>query len=164
MWIAGLAVIAAIAATIRLTRSPELVWWTSPEIGKSGLHVKALVPRGWEVRSSIGAGLELGGKWPTYLISPVDRRPAFLRWLFRHQNEVVGLEVFVDSFRAGLPERHSTEVRTIRFGSQGRMHTATRYGTFDQARRIWVFVSYDRTDLRGFEATYKEVCGSLRIE
>lgn len=30
MWVAGLAVIAAIGATIQLTRHPELVWCTSP--------------------------------------------------------------------------------------------------------------------------------------
>ena len=83
MWIAGLAVIAAIAASYHLTRPPELVWWTSPPIDERGHRVNALVPRGWGPGHEPLEGLNLGGASPEFLlVAPVTHLASWMpSWL-----------------------------------------------------------------------------------
>src|SRR5437870_417234 len=78
IWITGLAVIAAIAATYHLTRPPELVWWTSPPIPGTAMHVHLRVPYDWEqVNLGWSPGINV------FELQPTDRRPRYLRWLTR---------------------------------------------------------------------------------
>src|SRR5438477_9081361 len=83
-WIAGLAVIAAIGATYQLTRPPELVWWTSPPIGRTELHVRILRPYGWILEPGTQPDNPLDNSQTAYRFDLVDRSPAILRAVVRH--------------------------------------------------------------------------------
>src|SRR5262245_2027558 len=49
-WLALPAVAVILALAYYLTRPPELVWWTSPPLGKTGQHrVRVKVPTGWDM-------------------------------------------------------------------------------------------------------------------
>src|SRR5437868_1883123 len=51
--LAAFLLIAAIALTYRLTRPPELVWWTSPPIANTGRRVTIMIPRGWALERPV---------------------------------------------------------------------------------------------------------------
>src|SRR2546425_13102866 len=76
--------VAILGAAYLFTRTPELVWWTSPPLGDSGHHVRVLVPQGWKTISPIDPGTETVTEWRNYWrLVPIDTRPAFLRWMHR---------------------------------------------------------------------------------
>jgi hypothetical protein len=144
---------------------PALVWWVSPEIGKTGRHVRVLVPRGWEERMPIDSGDETTGElMATYAIGPpMDRRPKFLRWMFPHNEAAASMEVLVCRSR---PEETQwvelgTGITKLAYpdGSYSLDHSAV-----SRDARVMAFVTYHRTDARAFDATYKKICGSLRVE
>src|SRR5947209_3985419 len=83
-WLAALLLIPAIALTYRLTRPPELVWWTSPPISQTRLHLRILVPVGWAVEDKSGETLMPEMKQAHYQFHPTDDRP----WLVRRLNPV----------------------------------------------------------------------------
>src|SRR5437764_1278640 len=102
MWIAGLAVIAAIAASYHLTRPPELVWWTCPDVGGTGLHVHLLIPLGWyAVREPDGKPTNPDAN--TYFtIYPVDRRPKLLQLLSASSPEEAGVTIVVTQSQSAM--------------------------------------------------------------
>src|SRR5947208_14806305 len=42
------AAVSVLGSAYWFTRPPEMIWWRSPEIGKTGLYVHLLIPSGWE--------------------------------------------------------------------------------------------------------------------
>jgi hypothetical protein len=156
MWIAGLAAIEAIAATIQLTRPPELVWWTSPAIGNTGNRIRVLVPRGWDdkVISAPSNGWRLD-----YWIGPVDHRPVPIRWLLpdSHNREWAYLRI-----RSGETEANNERgARTQRIRREGLDADASVTAT---GVNLQAFLLYHRSDSYGFDHTVAPICNSLRIE
>ncbi len=158
MWIAGLAVIAAIAASIQLSRPPELVWWTSPPLGNTGQHVRVLIPYGWKSRM-LPIRRDFTNGVASYRILPVENRPALIRWLFPRPTEdaVVG----IDAMLIATPTQETSLVyeteREVFLGDP----TARRSV---QSRNVQAVVNYFRTDKYTFDRTYAAICNSLRIE
>src|SRR5438309_1245808 len=116
MWIAGLAAIAATAATYRLTRTPELVWWTSPPLGSRNRHIQALVPSDWEMDQGYNGRRKGKSPMAWYIIRPVEHRPTLLRWLSPRQPD------------GGL----AIGVTDIQFGRKS-------FGYLDENIRLWAY-------------------------
>ena len=156
MWIAGLAVIAAIAATYQLTRPPELVWWTSPAIRPRGRHVKVLIPNGW--KSRLGQIGQNTNGIASYRILPVENRPEFIRWLFPRAAEdaVVGIDVMLIVTPQETSWVYGTE-REMFLGDPTARRSIQSHG-------VRVVVNYFRSDKYAFDRTYAAICNSLRIE
>jgi hypothetical protein len=167
MWIAGLVVIAAIAATYRLTHPPGLVWWTSPPIAKAGQHVRLLVPQGWEYdpKASDTTGYVFDPGEIVIVLSPVDRTPSWLRWLLpKHEGPamiamIAGPSSTVRSFAPKLDDGKE-HVRTLPNPKRQVAYTfrhSDRWG-------LSVWLVYDDADRPVFNATHAAICNSLRIE
>jgi hypothetical protein len=155
IWIAGLAVIAAIAATYQLTRGPKLVWWNSPEIDQTGRRVWLLIPHGWAVKR-----VSTTKDHVSYtLFFDEDSRPSFFRWIWgAHLTDewiVVGVSTF-NSIRA-------SRVGDISVDHSRRTHFARRFLIVGDLR-VMADVRYARTDFPAFKANYKQICNSLKIE
>jgi hypothetical protein len=163
MWIAGLAVIAAIAATYHLTRPPELVWWTSPPIGASGRHAKIVIPRGMDARL-VNGQVRDGVWWNTYSFELVDSRPAFLRWLVQYRSEDrEGFEFFVHVYQFKKKVPGSGDSGKLELVTVNRAPCAERW-VRPPGSGISAMVRYQRANQREFERTYAAICNSLRIE
>jgi hypothetical protein len=169
IWITGLAAIAAIAAAYLLTRPPPLIWWTSAPIGGSRLHLRVMVPNGWALFASPEnpsiANAQPGHRpeWAYwYQLTPVDRTPAFLRWIFPRKPEIADLTIIY-----GQPKNKDFEWALYRPGIE-RFESPPHHFSIKYALRreadIWAMVEYRRTDLHAFNATYKQICDSVRIE
>ncbi len=160
MWIAGVAVIASIAASYHLTHPPELVWWTSPEIGTTGRQVRVRIPQGWDGPNldTIQVGAEL---CTLYMFRPVDRRPGLLRQLIPHRSEDADLDVRIDRVNTIPASEYDSSVkRSVR--PDGKLYALRTLQLNDHF--TLVSVVYGRTDQRAFDTTYKQICNSLRIE
>ncbi len=162
MWIAGLAVIAAIAATYQLTRPPELVWWTSPPLVKTGRRVAFLVPGDW-VREPLDPSQAYPGGYVdcVHVFAYADRRPALLRRLFPKNSEYgtvsvrISYQSFSDSEASVISHLYDNGARTLQM-----MERTLERHDFS----TWASISYARSDKAAFDRTYKQICNSLRIE
>ena len=158
LWLAGLAVIAVIAATISLTGPAVLVWWTSPPLRSTGSHVRLLIPQGWE---RIKVAVHEDASTPLwnvdYLIRQVDRRPQFIRWIipFKPEDGYVVVMVYRPELSGG---DLGTGIRTSQYHNQ---HIASKHLA---GSGMWVSLHYARTNRRAFDDTYETICNSLTIE
>src|SRR2546423_15612985 len=76
------AAVSVLGAVYWFTRPPELIWWTSPEIGMTRLHLRMLIPNGWEVEPGWGKGVKLVALWVnSYELSASENEPRIVRWL-----------------------------------------------------------------------------------
>src|SRR5258708_7764904 len=107
--------VSVLGAAYSLTRPPELVWWRSPEIRKSGKHVYVLVPWGWEwdKPTDYGGRSEYGwvANWATRL---VDRRPRFVRFLTGNGYEDGSLRIRVGLWNADITRQSDPELADFR--------------------------------------------------
>jgi hypothetical protein len=152
----------ALGAAYWFTRPPELVWWTGPEMGKSGKHVRLRVPRGWEWDQP----LDFGGKskygWvASRTVRLVDRRPKFIRWLSRQGLEAGYVSIsmgcwYADIVRPSDPKVTNSEPTGFGFGS-GRF-------VLLHDKKTWANVDYERSNGPTFNRTYRQICNSVRIE
>src|SRR5258707_4280831 len=85
------AAVSALGASYWFTRPPELVWWRSPEIGKTGLRVRVLIPTNWHMNVPLISELRKGEGGANYSMSPVDARPRVIRLLFPRHSEAAKL-------------------------------------------------------------------------
>src|SRR2546427_8813403 len=73
------AAVSGLGAAYWFTRPPELVWWRSPILDKSGRHVTVLIPNGWELDTPAYEWND-GSYWHSQMpFHFVDRTPHFLR-------------------------------------------------------------------------------------
>jgi hypothetical protein len=165
------AIAAATSAITWLTCRPALTWWTSPPIGKTGRHLRMLVPEGWELESPIDSGqyeIDPDQKgnvvWSAhYRFLPVDRRPGFLRRLFPHTEEDAKVNVDVGQSRKQVALWAGIGATISREDSPPYPHCASRFISFNDTRII-AEADYFRSNLPAFDATYKQICMSMRIE
>src|SRR5690349_2520143 len=94
-WLAGLAVVGAVGLTYRLTRPPELVWWTGPSIEGTELRVRVLAPRDWRMRVSKPSQWDLGG----CEIDPKDNGPSLLQRVLGQKPEFayIGVDIIASA-------------------------------------------------------------------
>jgi hypothetical protein len=154
------AAVSVLGAAYWFTRPPELVWWRSPEIGKTGRHVKMLIPGGWELNTAESdLSLENGSEWMAdYSILPRDKRPELLRRILPRALEKAGLSIAVAHNVAGLHKGPDIATRQITG-----MQLADKYVIRKDAN-IWVSSTYYRSNPPAFNRTYRLICKSLRIE
>src|SRR5258706_11042413 len=154
----------ALGTAYWFTRPPELVWWRSPQIGESELHVRVLVPEGWVpywARSEKESKRKV--KW-SYSCNfwPVDRRPGFLCKIFpwRQEKAELGIVFEHDSFvKLSRPSG-----QTLTYSINGtKVHAAGR-DLMLSSQAIYASVDYDRADLSAFNRTYHQIWESLTIE
>jgi hypothetical protein len=159
VWIAGLAVIAAIAATYQLTRPPDLVWWTSPPIGKSGLRAKALIPQGWHEESSS----EMKGSYQTHYFTPPELNLRWLRWIVSKWTATGSVMVTAGDSGPewlGGPQRPGeTHLQPDIYVGR----SASRRIISGNSKEV-AAIEYISTDRPAFEHNYRTICNSLRIE
>jgi hypothetical protein len=164
LWIAGLAIIAAIGATYRPTRPPELVWWTTPVIADTRRHVRVLIPRGWTMEDRTADTIIPKELWHRYYqIRPTDDRPHYLRRILPEPIEEAIIGVGVEDFGRSTNELNDSKTTVPRLETQDGLHIASRTLICDGGR-IWADVTYTRADIQAFTATYDAICNSLRIE
>jgi hypothetical protein len=152
-------IVAAICLAFRTTRPPALVWWRSPEIGKNGPRLRVLIPNGWGLKPKLPLGVWEAG----YELVPTDSRPRFLRRIFPHQQETAWVSVVVFPHPAGKPPPPGVKLGLVRTDRSDGLHTVHSFGGARGANR-WADIYYTRTNLSAFNATYKQICNSLRIE
>lgn len=159
-WVVAPISVVALALLYQLTRPPELEWWTSPPIGRTGLHLRMLIPNGWEVEPGWRDGRKLSAApINSYAISASEREPSIVRWILRTRKDgVLGVSI---------PE---TQLDTNPWGEEMMSVTDMRY-CFRASRvaafknwRIAVQMDYYRNDRKTFNRTYKRICDSLKIE
>jgi len=160
------AVVAGIGATIRLTRPPDLVRWTSPAIGDSGRHLRVLIPQGWYVRFQANLPPETEGCWwMKYEFTPTDHRPMFLVSLLPRNQEhaVVAISFGHDpQMRTGEGIIHTGPIPWYEVSALPYFEAQKSVGTPDH--KTVASVSYVRTDHAAFNITQAAICNSLRIE
>src|SRR6266849_1207673 len=76
--------VSTLGAAYWFTRPPELVWWRSPGIGKTGLHLRCLVPLHWQRVSRD----RMGQNFAIFNFVPVDKRPRVIRLIVPRSSEV----------------------------------------------------------------------------
>src|SRR6266852_4708744 len=92
------AAVSALGSAYWFTRPPELVWWRSPEIDKSGRRARVLVPNTWAWSGEIEVIRE--PESCCYEIVPTDRRPRFIRMIFPRNLENSSVKVQVGASKA----------------------------------------------------------------
>src|ERR1043165_9164146 len=86
------AAVSVLGAAYWFTRPPELVWWRSPTIGKTGLHLRALIPSGWET----DAEDNISDNSAQFTFRPVDKRPFLVSRLLGSREERAWMTVDLD--------------------------------------------------------------------
>jgi hypothetical protein len=164
MWIAGLAVIAAIAATIQLTRPPELVWWTSPAIGDTGRHAQVRIPLGWQLESPVfGSSMDPDTWGACYRLTAPDAMPAWLRYYLQSKGRS---EVIVDVRQYHKPPPHPSTAKSSIYKQRDYPtpgHYASRV-VESREGNLRAIVQVRTSDRAWFNATSDTICNSLRIE
>src|SRR5258708_3349014 len=144
-----------LGATYWFTRPSDLVWWRSPAFGKSGRHLRVLVPAGWQV------DLTLGGYAPPYcLLGPVDGRPWILRRLLPAGEEPSYMLTF---FQETDPGQTRFKGRVFKFVTAAKQWQAERRVEVGEGK-IRAGVTYVRTNRWAFDRTQSKICNSLTIE
>ncbi len=162
MWIAGLAVIAAIAATYRLTRPPALVWWTSPAMGSSGKHARMLIPEGWELYMSFDSGMD--SSWSAeYNFRPGNVLTSVLEWLLHTRRDSSSMRIEIVTYGTQQQTLAHINTDTMVIGAAPNQHRARRLAVA-RDRRAYADLTYERSNLTAFTRTYRQICNSLRIE
>ena len=148
------------------TRPPELVWWSSPPIGGTGLRVHTLVRSDMEETKPMGIKVE--GLFQMHLWRPVDSRPKFLRRLLPKQQEKISMIQLI-------VEGQNPQTRSHGSANGGRtvLSDSTIYGApFHRAERdivrsgagFQVRFYYCRSNGDAFRSNSQEICDSLKIE
>jgi hypothetical protein len=143
------------------TRPPELVWWTSPPIGKGRHTVKMLFPAGWSATLDSTYD-DVGAK----VCMRPQKTPAWLTWLTKSYVDEDAI-AYIWVSQCG-----STRLTPKALPAQGplRKHIIMSGGVIGFGSRLSadrqeeVVVLYARHDERAFNRTYKQICNSLRIE
>ncbi len=161
MWIAGLAVIAAIAATYHLPRPPELVWWTSPAIGNSGRRLRMLIPNGWEAGRSYLVEDPRDHWTASYGILPApDRLPKLIRLVLRRNRQEGYLRLSIYWNRKGnLVIGSAGERQTTNYSENYAFHRVVL-----SERHFLAAADYVREGSTALNATSEDIFNSLRIE
>lgn len=160
--------VSALGAAYWFTRPPELVWWTSPKIGDSGLRLKVIFPSGWVLTPSPNnpsAASQAPGRHPEWAywfqMSPVDGTPSYLRWIFPYKPEQADLTIIF-----GQPKDNPFDWSLYGNGIQKFDMPPHRICIKYALRRkagVWAFAEYRRTNLPAFNRTYRQICDSLQI-
>jgi hypothetical protein len=155
--------VSVLGAAYWFTRRPELVWWTSPEVGKTGRHVRVLIPTNWHMNVPLISEVRKGDGGANYFMSPVEGRPKVIRLLFPRNSETakVGINVIYSKAEKTLWFKHDSGIFSYCW-PRGK-HIADRYISSPDGR-IYVQVVYERSYLPAFNRTYRKICDSLRIE
>jgi hypothetical protein len=166
MQLAVLVVAVSVLGTVYwFTRPPELVWWTSPPIGKTAHRVTVLVPQKWKLDSRLSTLDDQGPGGPAadFVLTPIDMTPGIMRWMFRADAEAASMTVMVNRSPPGLSGSFDwqTDVGTVEWRSGE--HAAVRDVNSSHNKMV-ARITYLRTNLPAFNRTYKRICNSLRIE
>src|SRR5438874_2465313 len=73
--------ISILGAAYWFTRAPELVWWRSPPMGKTGHRIRVLIPQGWELDPPQNTTIKSADMVGFYRFFPADGTPKVVRWL-----------------------------------------------------------------------------------
>ena len=163
-WLALPATAVLLAAVYQLTRPPELVWWASPPIGKTRLHVRALIPSGWKMESPRPATrFAYHVSLNYYDFSPADRRPRFIRWMFPQSPEDAEVRIDVSQFRSTITAPGLLGPAAVKCETNGPKRLAYRVVIVSDPR-VRAGIVYERSNPRAFQDTYEKICNSLRVE
>jgi hypothetical protein len=160
--------VVAVSTELWLTNRPALEWWISPEIGRSGRHVRILVPRGWEVQLPLDSGRQTNGELITYYsINLLDRRPSFLRRIIPRGRVFGGMTINTIQSRAKRPDDDfkSNKVTGIAINDSGPgVSIWAERRVISRDALLVAEAYYGRSDRKAFDATYRQVLNSLKIE
>jgi hypothetical protein len=148
--------VSALGAAYWFTRPPELVWWRSEAIGKTGRHVHVLIPQGWSKQMEAFPAIREWQEWEFGAWE--DRRPRFLRWLLPDAREHGELSIIITPSR--LLARVDSKIIRLDAASKLKANKAVTLAD----GQILEGVFYQRTNLPAFNRTYRQICNSLRIE
>src|SRR5258708_40006643 len=155
--------VSVLGAAYWFTRPPELVWWRSPAISKTGLRVQVLIPQDWKLDSP-GATIKSGDMVVFYKFFEADHAPRMLRWLLPKPTfEHASLDVTVGQLHWAPNATYAPVPPNIRRVDRGITHSADRYVRTPN-KQLEVGVTYSRTNLPAFNRTYRQICNSLTIE
>jgi hypothetical protein len=156
--------VSVLGAAHWFTRPPELVWWRSPAIAKTGNHVRVLVPQGWKISGPIHAGWETHGDWGTYYtLAPTDQRSQIVRWILPYNQELASIQINVIQSHREKPRIPELYNGIYRVDPEDGPHRAHQILAFPNTKS-WAGVIYERTNFRLFNQTFNQICNSLRIE
>ena len=153
--------VVGLGAAYWFTRPPELVWRTGFEIGKTGRHFRMLAPLGWclTAASQVQDSASVQYAWV-----PCDERPDFLRAILPQRLEEGQLRVSGFGYSGQNPDLPvPTYKSTVTSLDAGKFHCASRFLAL-RTPVIRMEIMYSRTDGHAFNATYKQICNSVRIE
>lgn len=156
--------LSALGAAYWSSRPSELVWWTSPPIAGSGQRARVLIPRGWELDNLDDDWHGDGARYAQYSIRPVNRTPWFLRWLFRARQVDSALEVTDCKATVDLHAAVGNYIcgKLVFFKSENPPRS-WRWVQSENAKTV-AMVSYQCSNQRAFNSTYRQICNSLMIE
>jgi hypothetical protein len=151
--------VSALGAAYWFTRPPELVWWRSPVHSDRGIRVRVLTPCGWRFED-LGSSDDGMGMETQYVFTPVDERPAVLRWFLPQKCDNAQLTVFVtNGYKPGGEEvYHDTQL----YDYEGT--NSARKDVLALSKSGKATVVYFNDNLSAFNRTYRQICNSLRIE
>jgi hypothetical protein len=154
--------VSVLGAAYLFTRRPELVWWSSPLIGKTGLRVRALLPVDYKVTvSNYGSAVTDSDLSLHYSFIYSDHMPRILRRILAQHPDLPRVSILIFHSQTELP-RHG-EKGIYRRDELGRPHYANQIVLSHDGRTI-AGLHYERTSLPAFNGTYRQICNSLRIE
>lgn len=161
-WLAGLAMVGAVALTYRLVRPPELVWWTSRPLDAKGRHARLLIPAGWKLTSR--GDLEYPVLYYLYFEPAPLNYPRWLNWLSRPVEKGAALNIYFD-----LRQQHPGSGRSEGFHADvitqnGRTGCRSDAGLTTTDGHVSISYLYFRSDQAAFYRTQAEIAKSLRIE
>ena len=150
-WLAALLLLATIALTYRLTRPPELVWWTSPLIPGTAKRVHLLIPFGWEQYAPGVLDISL------FALQPKDRCPPYLRWLLHcpESPDFITISTRSSDTPGWIGKDTVIELQPDEHGERAVTSTDGM---------VRAHLCYKRSDAHILRSTYQQVCNSLRIE
>ncbi len=144
-----------------LAQQSQFVLWTSPPVGKSGRHVKALIPSGWKLSQLSQIN---GGIWE----EPKDSKPEWLQRLLPHKASRGAVCLDVGPSRVGINWGVSAEevagsmARLVRpmLGNVSETHRTVTSREGDISASILYYT--DNKDQ--FDSLHETIRDSLKIE
>jgi hypothetical protein len=162
-WLAVPAAAVVVMVTYRLMRPPELVWWSSPAIGRSPIRAKVLIPIGWKIDDERSVTYhDAGTGLAAYVLVPSDNRPKLIRQLFPCESEDAFASVEIDQPGSDPSWEQARLAGNKRFEEGGVLGVIRLTKTSDG--KVYASVKYCRENHSAFNRTYKQICNSLRIE
>jgi hypothetical protein len=164
--VAGVVVVALVAAAYAVwPREPELVWYTTPELSQHNVDVRLrfLAPRGWIASAPEHSGGETSTTEDDFVFIKVAP-PTPLTWLpERLRHRLFG------------PPEYRMQIEVLAFWNRGPPDGKIEVGTYSVrgGQVLWAVrgfdlpvpcsIAYGRLNLAKFEATYRQICGSLKV-